>query len=144
MAHEILSIKLCELDDRIVKLRSRIRLSECSGHTQLKQEISKLKKECIETQMALQEELRWSRGVVVSALSKAYEKVEAAISASQDELRSSEEAGEGSDLSADEKTLLAEYALDFAMQAADRAMLLSLEAIDSQMTQIEQEEGSSR
>ena len=36
---------------------------------------------------------------------------------------------------AEEKILLAEYALDFAQQAADRALLLSMEAIDAQAIQ---------
>ena len=40
--------------------------------------------------------------------------------------------------SSEQALLLAEYALDFAMQAASRALLISLEAIDAQMT--EQEE----
>ncbi|HIU47656.1 MAG TPA: hypothetical protein IAC59_10440 [Candidatus Fimadaptatus faecigallinarum] len=39
----------------------------------------------------------------------------------------------------EEKILLAEYALDFAHQAADRALLLSMDAINAQLTQ--QEEG---
>ena len=75
-------------------------------------------------------------------LSRTYEKVEDAISASGKELLQSEAGGERPYLSADEKALLAEYALDFAMQAADRALLLSLEAIDAQLTQQEHEEGS--
>lgn len=33
---------------------------------------------------------------------------------------------------AEEKILTAEYALDFAMQAANRALLISLEAIEAQ------------
>ena len=41
----------------------------------------------------------------------------------------------------EEKILLAEYALDFAHQAADRALLLSMDAINAQMFQ--QEEGRS-
>ena len=39
---------------------------------------------------------------------------------------------------AEEKILLAEYALDFAQQAADRALLLSMEAIDAQLLQREE------
>ena len=41
----------------------------------------------------------------------------------------------------EEKLLLAEYALDFAHQAADRALLLSMEAIDAQL---QQQEGKSQ
>ena len=37
----------------------------------------------------------------------------------------------------EEKILLAEYALDFAQQAADRALLLSMDAMDAQLLQQE-------
>lgn len=40
----------------------------------------------------------------------------------------------------EEKILLAEYALDFAQRAAERALLISLDAIDSQLVW-EQKEG---
>ena len=45
--------------------------------------------------------------------------------------------------SAEEKTLFAEYALDFAVLEADRAVLASMEAIDSQREQDEHEERTS-
>ena len=45
-------------------------------------------------------------------------------------------------MSAEEKILYAEYALDFAMQAANHALLISLEAMDAQMEQQEKEEGN--
>lgn len=44
------------------------------------------------------------------------------------------------DAMGEEKLLLAEYALDFAYQAADRALLLSMDAIDTQL--LGQKEGS--
>ncbi len=142
MAHEILSVKLYELDNRIMRLCSRIHLSESAGHAQLQQEITDLGRECAEAELSLRERLRRSRSGVAAHLSRTYEKVEDTISASGKELRQSEAGGERPYLSADEKALLAEYALDFAMQAADRALLLSLEAIDAQLTQQEHEEGS--
>ena len=46
-----------------------------------------------------------------------------------------QENGEDPDHIVEEKILLAEYALDFAIQAADRALLFSMEAIDAQLTQ---------
>ena len=41
---------------------------------------------------------------------------------------------------AEEKILLAEYALDFAIYAADHALLISMEAIEAQLSQQEKEE----
>lgn len=46
----------------------------------------------------------------------------------------------GQEAEKEEKILLAEYALDFAMQAAERALLLSLEAMEAQTKQQEKKE----
>jgi len=45
--------------------------------------------------------------------------------------------------SAEEKILTAEYALDFAVQAVNRALLVSLEAIEAQRLEEEKEENKS-
>ena len=50
MAHEILSVKLCQLDDELGMLHSRIRLGENAGHEQLSREISQLSQECSQLQ----------------------------------------------------------------------------------------------
>ena len=61
MAHEILSVKLCQLDDRIGKLHSRIHMSEIAGHSQLRKEIEVMEQECMESESALRENLRRSK-----------------------------------------------------------------------------------
>ena len=33
MAHEILSVKLCQLEERLAELHSRIRMSETADHS---------------------------------------------------------------------------------------------------------------
>ena len=76
MAHEILSVKLCQLDDRIGKLHSRIHLSETAGHNQLRREIEVMEHECIESESALRENLRRSKSSIVSALAQDYERIE--------------------------------------------------------------------
>ena len=48
------------------------------------------------------------------------------------------------ELSAEEKILLAEYALDFALQAANHALLISMEAIKAQMAEQEQEDSEEK
>lgn len=139
MAHEILSIKLCELDEQIHRMHSRIYLSESAKHSQVANEITLLQKECAETELMLQRELKFSRASTVSRLSETYTKVERIIQEARDEINGQiQEEGEMS--SVEEKILFAEYALDFAMQAANRALLASLEAIDAQMTLQEKEE----
>ena len=39
----------------------------------------------------------------------------------------------------EEKLLFAEYAIDFAMQAADRALLISMEAAEAEQAKIEEQ-----
>lgn len=135
MAHEILSVKLCELDEKICRLHSRIHLSESAGKERLEQEISELSAECEETELSLRDELRFSKASAVMPLAKLYAEVEDAAGKLREEQRMG--------ASAEEKTLFAEYALDFAVLVADRAVLASMEAIDSQREQDEHEERTS-
>ena len=139
MAHEILSVKLCELEEQLSRLSSRIHLSETAGRGQLRQEIRALSKECAETEWALGEKLRLSRAEVVAPLSKAYGEVEQLIQKTKSELEAQAAGQEGGEAAAEEKILLAEYALDFAAAAANRALLLSMEAIDAQLASQERE-----
>lgn len=133
MAYEIFSIKLYELDEKIRRLHSRIQMSESAQHSKITDEIQTLRKECEETELMLARELKYSQGRVVSKLSKAYTEIEQNYKEdkSRDVRRCPEQ--KNGDSMAEEKILLAEYALDFAVQAASRALLLSMEAIDAQM-----------
>ena len=139
MAHEILSVKLCELEEQLSRLSGRIHLSETAGRGQLRQEIRALSKECVETEWTLREKLRLSRAKVVAPLAKAYGEIEQLIQKTKSELESQAAGREDGEAAAEEKILLAEYALDFAVEAANRALLLSMEAIDAQLTDLEHE-----
>ena len=139
MAHEILSVKLCELEEQLSRLSSRIHLSETAGRGQLRQEIRALSKECAETEWTLREKLRLSRAEVVAPLARTYGEVEQLIQRTKVELEVQAAGRGGGEAAAEEKILLAEYALDFAVEAANRALLLSMEAIDAQLTDLEQE-----
>ena len=139
MAHEILSIKLCQLDDRLRKLHSRIYLSETANHSQLRQEIAELEKECAETEADLWKNLQRSQSSLASILAHGYEQVAQIIQQSKERIQTLNSHNYDAEASVEEKLLLAEYALDFAHQAADRALLISIDAIDAQMLQ--QQEG---
>ena len=139
MAYEIFSVKLYELDEKIRRLHSRIQMSESAQHSKITDEIQTLRKECEETELMLARELKYSQGRVVSKLSKAYTEIEQIIKKTKAEMYGCCPEQKNGDSMAEEKILLAEYALDFAVQAASRALLLSMEAIDAQMTQQEQE-----
>lgn len=133
MAHEILSVKLCELDDQLSRLSSRIHLSETAGHDQLRQEIDALTKECAETELTLQKRLKLSKAEAVATLASTYGEIEQIIQRAKSTLKAQAVCRKDADYEAEEKILLAEYALDFAVQEANRALLLSMEAIDAQL-----------
>ena len=86
MAHEILGIKLRELDNRISRLNSRIRLSETASHPKLREEIQSLKQDCRETELSLKQKLRHSKAEDVALLRNAFEDVEKIIKNTEDAL----------------------------------------------------------
>ena len=123
MAHEILAVKLCELDERLARLHGRIHMTESAGRERLRGEISALSDECDAGELALGERLRNSKAGCLAPLAEVYGRIEADIRAERER-----RGGSG----AEERLLLAEYALDFAMQAADRALLAAMRAIDAE------------
>lgn len=129
MAHEILSVKLNELDEKIGRLHSRIHISESENPLQLAQAVYDLRKECKEEMAMLQNQLQYSKAGSADVLSAAYQNIEATISAAHRTLQSQT----WTDAQvAEEKILVAEYALDFALQAADHALLCALDAIQTE------------
>ncbi len=140
MAHEILSVKLCELDTAVARLHSRIQLSETASPGQLRQEISLLQQECTASALSMGQNLACSHAPLAKALAETYGEMEQSLSNVRDQLHR-QTAGKTETEAAETKLLLAEYALDFAIQAANRALLLAMQAIDAQRTQ-QQNEGS--
>ena len=127
MAHELLSVKLCELDEKFERLHSRIQLSQTSDKSSLQRETQLVRRECEEEELILRRRLKFSKSEMAGKLSEVYEKMEETVQSARKEV----ESGQGT-LSPEEWLLLAEYSLDFAKQAADRALLISLEAIGKQ------------
>ena len=127
MAHELLSVKLCELDEKFERLHSRIQLSQTSDKSSLQKETQLVRRECEEEELILRRRLKFSKSEMAGKLSEVYEKMEETVQSARREV----ESGQGT-LSPEEWLLLAEYSLDFAKQAADRALLMSLEAIGKQ------------
>ncbi len=140
MPHEIMDVKLCELDDRIARLHSRIRLTESTDAATLKQEITAMERQCLETSMTLRQKLAHSKGAVSRELSGTYEKTEGHLKEMNNRLQALVRM---SDAPEEEETLLAEYALDFALLAADRALLLSMQAICAHQNRETEERKSS-
>lgn len=138
MAHEILSIKLYELEEQITRLLARIQLSENDDNAQLQQAIKALKQECAENELALKNKLQLSRAGIVGTIARTYEQIETSIHRCETGLQINASHKVAPDQEAEEKILLAEYALDFSIQAANRALLLAMEAMAAQPTQPEE------
>lgn len=141
MAHEILSVKLYELDKKLGQVHSRIQMSESANHTQIRAEVEALKKECAESELTLRNKLKFSKAGMVAELAESYSEVEQIIHKVKEKIGTPAAGQWNDEFSVEEKILFAEYALDFAMQAANHALLISMEALDAQMTQQEKEEG---
>lgn len=137
MGHEILSVKLYELDKKFARLHSRIQLSETADLEQIEEELKAIQKECRENKLALYNKMKFSRSKKVKQLSEAYDKMEEIIEESRAQICGPLSDEEKENLSAEEQILLAEYSLDFAIMAADDALQMSLEAIHSQKSQEE-------
>lgn len=141
MANEILSAKLNELDREFERLRSRIHLGEEEDRGRIERELILLRRECTRNEQELRSRMALSRAQTVGRISRVYSRVEQVIKEAKLEVSGNKNAEEWLNaLSAEEKALLAEYALDFAMQAANRALLVAMEAIEGQLAQQEREE----
>ena len=79
MAHEILSVKLCQLEERLAGLHSRIRMSETADHSSLSREIGVLKSERSAANAAMRENLERSRSCVATILGRGYSQVEQVV-----------------------------------------------------------------
>ena len=142
MAQETLSVKLCELDDSLGRLHSRICVSETASHDQLRRDIHALERECIQEERRLLEHLRRSKSELAPMLVKSYGQIEQILERSKLQMAHMAAQGQDREAAAEEKVLLAEYMLDVAYRVADRVLLLSMEAIDAQ--QWEQKEGGAQ
>ena len=128
MAQGILNAKLDELDRQLRKIHRKIQKSGSANPARLRADLEQVRKEYAENEKALRNRLRFSRSGVVTGLSVSYNQVEQIIRETKNKM----EMPGGQEAEKEEKILLAEYALDFAMQAAERALLLSLEAMEAQ------------
>ena len=141
MAHEILSAKLHQLDGSVERLHRRTYMGETMDHEHLQQEIASLEQECREAEAALHENLCRSKSAFVSVLAQGYGQVEKEILHARMQLQAVVDSSWNAEAAVEEGLLLAEYLLDFAHRAADRALLCSLRAIDAQL--FRQEKGGS-
>lgn len=79
MAHEILSVKMYELDKKMQQVHSRIQLAEAMDAEKLRQQIGQIRQECEESQIILRNQLLHSRTECVMKLAKVYDEIENAV-----------------------------------------------------------------
>ena len=138
MAHEILSVKMYELDKKLELTHSRIQLADSMDTARLQQQIQQLRQECEENRIVLENRLHYSKTECVVKLARVFDQVEEAVEkVLKTENINLEQQPCNMQPRAEDKIHTAEYALDFAMQAANRALLVSLEAIEAQRRQEE-------
>lgn len=135
MTNDIFSVKLYEMDKAIGQIHSRVEQGEKDSPEQLAEDIRVLRNECRENRENLHNKTKYSKAKLVERISEAYERVDQVIQEVQQQLGISFAEEQISELSAENKILMAEYLLDFAMLAADHALLTSLEAIKAQKEQ---------
>ena len=135
MTNDIFSVKLYEMDKAIGQIHSRVEQGEKDSPEQLAEDIRVLRNECRENRENLHNKMKYSKAKLVGRISEAYERVDQVIQEVQQQLGISFAEEQISELSAENKILMAEYLLDFAMLAADHALLTSLEVIKAQKEQ---------
>ena len=133
MEHETFAVKLLELEERITHIHNRIHLCELSDPEQLEVEMYALQQECTEFDTALSGKLQNSKSDMVLILAAAYQEIEQVIRSTQEALQIT--ADESDTTFLDQKILLTEYLLDFAVQSSNHALLSALEAVYLQNSQ---------
>lgn len=132
MTHDTFAAKLDELDERFSALHSRIQVSEKSGPEILEEDIQSLEKECDTEKQAIRANMRDSRARPAELLLRAYDEIEEIRANTKREIIRTLVAGEEGEISAENLAYLAEYMLDFAVLAANDALLVSMKAIQAQ------------
>ena len=112
MEQDMLAGKLAEVDAQLAGV-----------HAKLQSAAQMDSEETEQCARALAERLRHSRAHQVGEIADAFEEIRKIVRRVQTEVRRGDESGEEMQL------LFAEYAMDFAMQAARHALLVALEAI---------------
>lgn len=123
MEQDMLAGKLAEVDAQLTDVHTRLRSAAQMEGPALDAAIAQTREETEQCAHALAEHLRHSRAHQVGEIADAFEEIRNIIRRIQTEVRRDDESGEEMQL------LLAEYAMDFAMQAARHALLVALEAI---------------
>ena len=120
MEQDMLAGKLAEVDAQLAGVHAKLQSAAQMESAELDAAIAQTREETEQCAHALAERLRHSRA---HQIADAFEEIRKIVRRVQTEVRRGDESGEEMQL------LFAEYAMDFAMQAARHALLVALEAI---------------
>lgn len=132
MAAGLFDAKLAELQEQMTHLGERLENLERLDPEQLQKETQALREKCGTSEQEMGQRLSTSRADVVQILGSTYAGIGQLLCKLDGNLQEHFAGEKDPGETADEKTLLAEYSLDFALLAADRALLLSMEAMEAQ------------
>ena len=139
MVEGILSVKMREMESQMDLLRKRIRICEAAPSDRIREEADELRRECMQEAVFLQNRLQHTKAAVSCGLAESYREMEQVIGRAQEKIKKFAVIPEDTEEIAERKILLAEYALDFAMQAADHALLAAFDARKAQLSCQEKE-----
>ncbi|MDD8047967.1 MAG: hypothetical protein PHH04_00025 [Thomasclavelia sp.] len=129
MAQEVLSVKLNELDQQLSDIHSIISQSDKLNSIDIKDLIKEYENECNEDELSFLFKLNSSKAKAITKLSTSFNDIKDSLSVFRTTL---EEIEMDKDEEVDEKLLMAEYELDYAIMVSKRSLLNSLKAIELQ------------
>ena len=139
IGQEVFAVKLYELEQQYGKLQSHLHVCSTEEREQIAEERKKAEMEYRESDLLLQDRVKASRLEAVAELAKAQveyrNKVESLL---KKQLRGDTEEEDRAETAA----LYAEYAIDFATQSMQYALIAALSAMERQM-KLEEKKGES-
>ena len=140
----VFAVKLYELEQQYGKLRSRLCLCMKEDHPKIRQELQKALDEYRENIILLQENVKGCRSPAIAAMAgmqldyfkHAHEILEKELPEYLDSETSTSQENK-----TEAAALYAEYAIDFAVQSMNYALIAALRAIDEQMNAEEEKLG---
>ncbi len=125
--------KLQELENGYHQMIQCLKMSQTADHSEIRKTLNVVQKDCLETEDRLREVVNDSRSPVVAALSDAQLQYYHQIRRTLEKALSGHHEGDTSlEKGLEDLALYGEYAIDFAVQAMDYALLAALSALDTQ------------
>lgn len=131
LGNGLLAIKLYELEKQYDQLQSRLQLCQQYDREKLRRNIELLKDECSANGIVLEKHVRESQSHYASELAQAQLTYKQQI---ENIVNSILEKDHSPEARAEALTLHAEFAIDFAAQSMNEALLAAMYAVDAQLS----------